>query len=94
MVSPTAVRRRVLETCQGTVVANEYGPTETTVFSAVNPLRDPAEVPEAVVPIGRPLSITRLYALDERLRPVPWGCPASCTSRAAVWPVATSAGRR
>ncbi|MEV5761071.1 amino acid adenylation domain-containing protein [Streptomyces tendae] len=74
VVSPTAVRR-VLETCPGTVVANEYGPTETTVFSAVNPLRDPAEVPEAVVPIGRPLWNTRLYALDERLRPVPVGVP-------------------
>ncbi|MGW8793015.1 amino acid adenylation domain-containing protein, partial [Streptomyces althioticus] len=74
VVSPTAVRR-VLEACPDTVVANEYGPTETTVFSAVNPLRDPAEVPEAVVPIGRPLWNTRLYALDERLRPVPVGVP-------------------
>ncbi|KUN61421.1 hypothetical protein AQJ46_36870 [Streptomyces canus] len=74
VVSPTAVRR-VLEACPDTVVANEYGPTETTVFSTVNPLRDPAEVPEAVVPIGRPLWNTRVYALDERLRPVPVGVP-------------------
>ncbi|MFJ8792347.1 amino acid adenylation domain-containing protein [Streptomyces sp. NPDC102462] len=74
VVSPTAVRR-VLQACPDTVVANEYGPTETTVFSAVNPLRDPAEVPEAVVPIGRPLWNTRVYALDERLRPVPVGVP-------------------
>ncbi|MEU1026119.1 amino acid adenylation domain-containing protein, partial [Streptomyces sp. NPDC005904] len=69
VVSPAAVRR-VLEACPGTVVANEYGPTETTVFSAVNPLRDPAEVPDAVVPIGRPLWNTRLYVLDALLRPV------------------------
>ncbi|WP_367042215.1 non-ribosomal peptide synthase/polyketide synthase [Streptomyces sp. Je 1-332] len=69
VVSPVAVRR-VLEACPGTVVANEYGPTETTVFSAVNQLRAPEEVPEAVVPIGRPLWNTRLYVLDDRLRPV------------------------
>ncbi|MCD7440504.1 non-ribosomal peptide synthase/polyketide synthase [Streptomyces lincolnensis] len=74
VVSPTAVRR-VLRACPGTVVANEYGPTETTVFSTVNPLRDPEEVPDAVVPIGRPLWNTRVYALDERLRPVPVGVP-------------------
>ncbi|MGW7040622.1 amino acid adenylation domain-containing protein, partial [Streptomyces zaomyceticus] len=72
VVSPAAVRR-VLETCPGTVVANEYGPTETTVFSTVNQLRTPQEVPEAVVPIGRPLWNTRVYVLDARLRPVPPG---------------------
>ncbi|MEU2235263.1 amino acid adenylation domain-containing protein [Streptomyces vietnamensis] len=72
VVSPAAVRR-VLETCPGTVVANEYGPTETTVFSTVNRLHTPEEVPEAVVPIGRPLWNTRVYVLDARLRPVPPG---------------------
>ncbi|MFJ8630152.1 non-ribosomal peptide synthase/polyketide synthase [Streptomyces sp. NPDC093568] len=74
VVSPTAVRR-VLEACPDTIVANEYGPTETTVFSTVNQLRDPQEVPEAVVPIGRPLWNTRVHVLDERLRPVPVGVP-------------------
>nr|WP_308289725.1 non-ribosomal peptide synthetase [Streptomyces muensis] len=72
VVSPSAVRR-VLETCPGTIVANEYGPTETTVFSTVNPLRNPEQVPDAVVPIGRPLWNTRVHVLDERLRPVPLG---------------------
>ncbi|RSS34450.1 amino acid adenylation domain-containing protein [Streptomyces sp. WAC08241] len=72
VVSPAAVRR-VLETCPGIVVANEYGPTETTVFSTAGRLRTPQEVPEAVVPIGRPLWNTRVYVLDSRLRPVPPG---------------------
>ncbi|MFI8462013.1 amino acid adenylation domain-containing protein [Kitasatospora sp. NPDC085464] len=72
VVSPAAVRR-VLEACPGIVVANEYGPTETTVFSTVNRLRSPQEVPEAVVPIGRPLWNTRVHVLDARLRPVPPG---------------------
>ncbi|MGP3954321.1 amino acid adenylation domain-containing protein, partial [Streptomyces sp. 7N604] len=69
VVSPVAVRR-VLEACPGTVVANEYGPTETTVFSTVNQLRAADDVPEAVVPIGRPLWNTRVYVLDDGLRPV------------------------
>ncbi|MFI6409697.1 amino acid adenylation domain-containing protein, partial [Streptomyces sp. NPDC050548] len=69
VASATAVRS-VLEACPGTVVANEYGPTETTVFSAVNPLRDPGQVPDHTVPIGRPLWNTQLYVLDEALRPV------------------------
>ncbi|MGA4844595.1 amino acid adenylation domain-containing protein [Streptomyces sp. G45] len=69
VVSPVAVRR-VLEACPDTVVANEYGPTETTVFSTVNQMRAHETLPETVVPIGRPLWNTRVYVLDERLRPV------------------------
>nr|WP_248782875.1 non-ribosomal peptide synthetase [Streptomyces varsoviensis] len=72
VVSPAAVRR-VLDACPGITVANEYGPTETTVFSSVNPMRTADEVPEAVVPIGRPLWNTQLYVLDGSLRPVPVG---------------------
>ncbi len=49
---------------------NEYGPTETTVWSTV--YRCAAECRERV-PIGRPISNTRLYVLDERLEPVPIG---------------------
>ncbi len=49
---------------------NEYGPTETTVWSTV--YRCDAECRERV-PIGRPISNTRLYVLDERLEPVPIG---------------------
>ncbi|WP_248783809.1 non-ribosomal peptide synthetase, partial [Actinoalloteichus caeruleus] len=71
VVSQAAVSR-VLEACQGIVVANEYGPTETTVFSSVNPMSRGDEVP-STVPIGRPLWNTGLYVLDERLRPVPPG---------------------
>ncbi len=69
IASPTAMRR-VLDACPGITVANEYGPTETTVFSSVNPMRTADEVPEAVVPIGRPLWNTQLYVLDTGLRAV------------------------
>ncbi|WP_055551909.1 amino acid adenylation domain-containing protein [Streptomyces kanamyceticus] len=51
-------------------VWNMYGPTETTIWSSVD--RVAAGQP---VTIGRPLANTRMYVLDERLRPVPPGAP-------------------
>jgi amino acid adenylation domain-containing protein/non-ribosomal peptide synthase protein (TIGR01720 family) len=54
----------------GHQVTNLYGPTETTVWSAITVIDDnDAETP----PIGRPLSNTRVYVLDEGLKPVPAG---------------------
>jgi amino acid adenylation domain-containing protein len=47
-----------------------YGPTEATVYSTA--YTDPGPV-RRQCPIGRPLPGTRLYLLDERLRPVPPG---------------------
>ncbi|MFF2807624.1 amino acid adenylation domain-containing protein [Streptomyces sp. NPDC058000] len=51
-------------------VWNMYGPTETTIWSSLD--RVAAGAP---VTIGRPLANTRMYVLDERLRPVPPGTP-------------------
>ncbi|WTL49932.1 amino acid adenylation domain-containing protein [Streptomyces sp. NBC_01497] len=47
-----------------------YGPTEATLYSTAHTDPKPLERP---APIGRPLPGTRLYLLDERLRPVPPG---------------------
>ncbi|MFF1309072.1 amino acid adenylation domain-containing protein [Streptomyces sp. NPDC058307] len=51
------------------VVVNEYGPTETVVGCSVFEVRAGDPMDDAV-PIGRPVANTRLYVLDERLRPV------------------------
>ncbi|WKX74036.1 amino acid adenylation domain-containing protein [Streptomyces sp. XD-27] len=59
----------------GAVVTNNYGATETTVDSTTYQLRAGALGGTAVVPVGRPLSNTRVYVLDARQRPVPVGVP-------------------
>jgi amino acid adenylation domain-containing protein len=49
-----------------------YGPTETTAFASwfpIGAIEDGAET----IPIGRPIRHTRLYTLDERLKPTPLG---------------------
>ena len=52
----------------GRRIVNTYGPTETTVIATY------ADVsPGRPVTIGRPVPGYRVYLLDERLRPVPWG---------------------
>ncbi|MGZ4031267.1 MAG: non-ribosomal peptide synthetase [Tumebacillaceae bacterium] len=53
---------------------NAYGPTETTTFATVARVT-PANIQDASVPIGRPISNTTLYVLDRNLQPVPVGVP-------------------
>jgi len=50
-------------------VGNYYGPTEDTTYSTWSFVPRDAER----VYVGRPVANTRLYLLDERLRPVPFG---------------------
>jgi len=66
-------RIRSLARCR---ILNHYGPTETTVGSTTLRLEDgPGAYASASVPIGRPISNTRCYVLDERAEPVPVGAP-------------------
>jgi amino acid adenylation domain-containing protein len=53
----------------GAALWNVYGPTETTVWSAARVVTNAADAAE----IGPPIEHTRVYVLDERLRPVPVG---------------------
>jgi len=62
--------RRVLDALPECTVINGYGPTENTTFTCCHVMRSGDRVPESV-PIGRPISNTRVYILDENLRPVP-----------------------
>ncbi|MFB7917448.1 amino acid adenylation domain-containing protein [Streptomyces sp. NPDC056061] len=50
---------------------NVYGPTETTVWSTAHRL----DSGTGQISIGRPLANTRVYVLDDRMRPVPIGVP-------------------
>ncbi|HHX4174638.1 TPA: AMP-binding protein, partial [Burkholderia contaminans] len=52
-------------------IYNEYGPTEATVGCIVERVED---APPTVL-IGRPIADTRVYMLDDALRPVPLGVP-------------------
>ncbi|WNG33627.1 amino acid adenylation domain-containing protein [Archangium violaceum] len=73
VLSPTHVRR-VLERHPGLRLINGYGPTENTTFTCCHPMAAPGEV-EAPVPIGTPITGTRVYILDAGLEPVPLGVP-------------------
>ncbi|WP_328454617.1 non-ribosomal peptide synthetase [Amycolatopsis sp. NBC_00438] len=64
-----ALRGEVVRPFAATVT-NEYGPTEATVGCVAHRLDGPVDGP---VPIGRPIPGTRVYVLDDRLRPVPPG---------------------
>ncbi|MFP2931860.1 amino acid adenylation domain-containing protein, partial [Pyxidicoccus sp. 3LG] len=65
------VRERL---AQGRSIINGYGPTEGTTFTATHRL-SPGEEPGESVAIGRPISNTQVYVLDDALSPVPVGVP-------------------
>jgi acyl-coenzyme A synthetase/AMP-(fatty) acid ligase/acyl carrier protein len=69
-LSPPHVRR-VVDAHPGCKVINGYGPTENTTFTCCHAItRADCDGP---IPIGRPISNTQVYILDEELRPVPLG---------------------
>ncbi|MDN3358646.1 non-ribosomal peptide synthetase [Actinomadura sp. DC4] len=70
-VSAAAVAR-VAAACPDASVRELYGPTEVTVCATTFVVEPGDRVP-AVLPIGVPFDNTRVYVLDEFLRPVPPG---------------------
>lgn len=49
---------------------NGYGPTENTTFTCCHTV-GPDDLQGAAIPIGRPISNTEVYLLDEQLNPLP-----------------------
>jgi amino acid adenylation domain-containing protein len=70
VVGGEALMGEAVRPFSGIAVTNEYGPTEATVGCIAHRLERPVDGP---VPIGRPTPGTRVYVLDDRLRPVPPG---------------------
>lgn len=68
VLSPRHVRM-VLENLPDCRLINGYGPTENTTFTCCHTMRSGERVPESV-PIGRPISNTQVYILDEEMRPL------------------------
>jgi amino acid adenylation domain-containing protein len=65
---------RVLENLTRVTLINGYGPTEGTTFTCCHVMKPGDAVPPSV-PIGRPISNSFAYILDEELRPVSPGAP-------------------
>ena len=72
-VASVAHMRRVLDEVDGVTLINVYGPTENTTFTTFHPLNKEEDYSEGGVPIGRPISSSKVYLLDEKMRPVPIG---------------------
>lgn len=71
VLSPRHVRR-ALENLPNCRLINGYGPTENTTFTCCHTMHPGEPVPESI-PIGRPISNTEVFILDEQFRPVPPG---------------------
>jgi acyl carrier protein len=65
--------RRAQELLEHTQLINGYGPTESKTFACCYPISRPLKKTLTSVPIGRPISNTRLYILDAQMAPVPVG---------------------
>jgi amino acid adenylation domain-containing protein len=70
---PPALCRQWLTDHPGTPLLNAYGPTECSDDVTHHFIHEPPEAEAAHVPVGRPIINTRIYILDDSLRPVPVG---------------------
>lgn len=68
---PISLRREHFETLPNTNLYNEYGPTEATVWATAHQVK--AEESAESVPIGKPISNTQIFILDENRNRVPIG---------------------
>ncbi|MDB6017608.1 MAG: amino acid adenylation protein [Pedosphaera sp.] len=71
VLSVTHVRKALASLGEGRLL-NGYGPTENTTFTCCHPITQ-ASVAGHAIPIGRPISNTQCFILDQNLQPVPVG---------------------
>jgi amino acid adenylation domain-containing protein len=71
VLSPTHIRK-ALDRLPGCRLINGYGPTEGTTFTCCHTITR-ADAQGASIPIGKPISNTKVYLLDATHRPVPLG---------------------
>ncbi len=64
--------RMVLKNLPQCRLINGYGPTENTTFTCCHSMRPGDSIPDSV-PLGRPISNTQVYILDEQMKPVTVG---------------------
>jgi amino acid adenylation domain-containing protein len=67
--------RRALELLPNTQIINGYGPTESTTFACCYPIPRTLAADLPSIPIGRPISNTRVFILDSYGQPVPIKIP-------------------
>ncbi len=66
----TELAKQVMQSFGGNIaIYNEYGPTEATVGCMIHRF-DPAQDERPFVAIGQPVANTKIYVLDEHLKPV------------------------
>ncbi|MHC4454639.1 MAG: non-ribosomal peptide synthetase, partial [Planctomycetota bacterium] len=65
--------REKFNNCLNAKLYNLYGPTESTIDASYWDCSQ--SLSQNVIPIGHPISNTRLYILDKNLQPVPIGVP-------------------
>ena len=75
MLSPTHVKKALGLLAAGGRLINGYGPTENTTFTTCYRVPATYDGKHSACPIGRPISNTQCYVLDEQLQPVPAGVP-------------------
>ena len=66
---------RASEALPFTQIINGYGPTEGTTFTCCYPIPRQIDTTIKSIPIGRAITNTQVYILDEYLQPVPMGVP-------------------
>ncbi|HLJ89353.1 MAG TPA: amino acid adenylation domain-containing protein [Candidatus Angelobacter sp.] len=71
VVAVTAVKKYLSGNPSG-VFVDGYGPTENSTFTCCHVMRE-GDPLEFTVPIGKPVSNTQVYVLDDNLEPVPPG---------------------